>query len=295
MKIKHISISRLMDFMRCPRAYIESIRRAREKHQLSEPQVLGDVTHMLTAGEEPEAAREYIDVKLPAVAEERREEVMREAEKLADTASNMSAPEVNNERREVQLMWHDPETGYNIYAKPDELFYFDEQRGGRAISVMQITDVKSQAEQVKGYHWRQLYLFGLIATLALKYHHAIKLVVRLATPGIEETRWFSSAETWRQLHKLRSTLREIDRAWETGVFEHKPGGYCANCPLLASCEKGQAELLRKQQTQRFDDVAENDNGSDMPDTRVIPLPVAAVANRTTGLHAAGVVGVGRSA
>jgi hypothetical protein len=185
MRIKRISISRLMDFMRCPAAYFENIRRAREEKQSSEPEVLGDVTHMLTAGEEPTAAREYIEEKLPAVAVERREEVLEQAAELADRATHMSAPEVTNERREVQLMWHDPETGYNVYAKPDELFFFDEERNGRTLSVMQITDVKSQAEYVKSYHWRQVYLFGLIATLSLKYFHAIKLVVRLAGPGHE--------------------------------------------------------------------------------------------------------------
>jgi hypothetical protein len=184
---------------------------------------------------------------------------LQEAVTLADRAATMSAPEVTNERREVQLMWHDPETGYNVYAKPDELFFFDEQRNGRTLSVMQVTDVKSQAEFVKAYHWRQLYLFGLIATMALKYYHAIKLVVRLAGPGTEEVRWFSSTETWRQLHRLRATLREIDEAWRTRVFEEKPGGYCGTCPLLATCQKGQAEMRRREQFREELDGAGNDN------------------------------------
>lgn len=247
MRAKHISISRLMDFQRCPKAYEDSIRNAKEKaDNKSEAEVLGDVTHKLTAGEPPEAVREFIDEKLPGAAADRRVEVLEAATERADRAKAMSAPEVTHERREVQLVWYDPESGYNIYAKPDELFFFDEERNGRQISVMQITDVKAEAENIKGYHWRQVFLFGLIATMALKYRFSIKLVVRLAKPGIEDTKWFSSHETWRQLSKLRQTLREIDRAWETRTFEHRPGGYCRNCPLLDTCKEGQMELGRRE-------------------------------------------------
>ena len=245
MKTRHISISRLMDFMRCPRAYLENILRARDK-QASEPEVLGDVTHMLTAGKETAEAREYIEVKLPEVAAERKQEVLQQATVLAEKATDMSGPEVTDEDREVQLKWQDPETGYIIYAKPDELIYFEEQRNGKTLNVMQITDVKSQAEEVKSYHWRQLFLFGLIAALAENYHYAIKLVVRLATPGIEEVKWFASREMYRQLEKLRATLREIDQAWATKTFPEKAGGYCKDCPLLANCRAGQLEMARRE-------------------------------------------------
>jgi hypothetical protein len=244
---KHISISRLMDFMRCPAAYFDSVINARAKaDQKSEGEVLGDVTHKLTAGEDVAVVREFIDEKLPEMAVERRAEVLEIGAERAERAKAMSAPEVTHERREVQLEWFDAGSGYTIYAKPDELFHFDEERNGRTISVMQITDVKAEADEVKGYHWRQVYLFGLIATMALHYRHAIKLVVRLAKHGTEEVKWFSSQETWRQLAKVRATLKEIDTAWETRVFEHRPGGYCKDCPLLATCKGGQMELGRRQ-------------------------------------------------
>jgi hypothetical protein len=284
MKTRYINISRLMEFMRCPRAYFENIMKARErdntKQPLTEPQVLGDVTHMLTAGEEPAAAREFIREEMPHEPEAKQEEVLAEAVELADKATKMSAPEVTNERREVQLMWHDPETGYNIYAKPDELFFFDEERNGRQISVMQITDVKSQAEEAKSYHWRQVYLFGLVATMALKYYHAIKLVVRLAATETEYTRWYSQQETWRQLNRLRETLREIDIAWATRTFEEKPGGYCRNCPLVAEgrCAIG-ADYLRRLEEDRLAMQGDDEDGEGDGDRVPVRLPVIRADNQ----------------
>lgn len=248
---KHISVSRLMDFMRCPKAYHGNITRARDR-KVPESEVIGDVTHKLTAGQGQAAARVFVQAKLAHLPEERQEAVLEQAVELSANAVEMSAPEVTNERREVQLMWEDPITGYEIYAKPDELFFFDEvdERFGRrrVKSVMQITDVKAQAEEVKSYHWRQLYLFGLIATLSLRYYHAIRLVVRLAATESEEQRWFSQQATYRQLERLRMTLREIDQAWRTRVFEEKPGRFCKDCPLLAECAKGQ-EFLRNRENE----------------------------------------------
>jgi hypothetical protein len=206
---------------------------------------------------------------------------METAVQIAATAVQMSAPEVTNERREVQLMWHDPDTGYDIYAKPDELFFFDEEGTDRygqpkTKSVMQITDDKALATEIRSYHWRQVFLFGLIASLSLKYYHSIKLVVRLAGVGYEEYRWFSQRETYRQLERLRATLRQIDTAWATRTFEEKPGGFCANCPLLATCEKGTAFLRQREVEQRLFEVEQDDDG-DGGATR-FPLRVIASTN-----------------
>lgn len=259
MKIRHISISRLMDFMRCPAAYYDSVVNAREKaDNKSESEVIGDVTHKLTAGEKREQVREFIDEKLPEAAVERRAEVLETATERADRAKAMSAPQVTHERREVQLVWYDAESGYNIYAKPDELFFFDEERNGKRISVMQITDVKAEAEQFKGYHWKQVFLFALIAAMSLQYRFSIRVVVRLARVGIEDEKWFSASETWRHLARLRLTLKEIDRAWETRTFEHRAGGYCKKCPLLATCREGQRELAERQAMAQ--DMAEQGEG-----------------------------------
>lgn len=243
MRRKTISVYRIMDFQRCQRAYRHDVLTARDR-KATESEVVGHATHRLTAGEAPVQTREFVAEKLPEAPEERREAVMEEAMHRSENAQNMSAPQVDNTVREVQLMWHDDETGYDVYAKPDELFFFDEvgrDRYGRkrVNSVMQITDVKSLAEEVRPYHWRQLFLFGLVATMALKYYHSIKLVVRLAGPEVEEYRWYSQKETYRQLMDLRATLRAVDNAWATWTFTERAGGYCKDCPLLKECATGQ--------------------------------------------------------
>ncbi len=270
---KHISVGRIMDYMRCPFAYWESINRARER-QATEEEVVGNASHKLTAGDSPTKTREFVAAKLPHLAEDKREAVMAEAVALSITAKQMSSPEVTQERREVQLMWFDPESGYEIYAKPDELFFFDEvveHSGGRRKTVMQITDVKTQAEQVRSYHWRQVFLFGLIATMSLRYYHSIKLVVRLAGPEKEEHRWFSQRETPRQLERLRATLRQIDKSWQTRTFEEKPGSYCKNCPALANCGKGTQYMEAQQGRQQLHLLGEQPELRSVP---VLPEPAA---------------------
>jgi hypothetical protein len=204
---------------------------------------------------------------------------MEQAVTIATTAVQMSAPEVTNERREVQLMWHDPETGYDIYAKPDELFFFDEEGTDRwghpkTKTVMQITDDKALATEIRSYHWRQVFLFGLIASLSLKYYHSIKLVVRLAGVGHEDYKWFSQRETYRQLERLRATLRQIDVSWATRTFEEKPGGFCANCPLRNECAKGSAFLAQREEERRF--FEQDDDGGE--GTTRFPLRVIASTN-----------------
>lgn len=272
MVVRHASVGQILSFRRCPAGYYGTIQRSKTR-QSTPSEAKGVATHKLASGEDVETTREIIDVKLAHLPQQVRDAVMDDAIELSETAVEMSAPEVTHERREVQLVWFDPVTQYFIYAKPDELFFFDEveiKYGRRKVkSVMQITEIKSQAEEVRSYHYKQLFLFGLIATLTLRYHYSIKLVVRLVGPGIEEHKWFSQRETYRQLEELRTTLREMNDAWRTRTFEHRPGGYCKDCPLFAECEKGQQEMRRREEYFRSVEEDGAANGTTVP-LRVLP-------------------------
>lgn len=258
------NVSRILEFMRCPKLYHHNIVAAKNK-KTSERQVIGNATHKLAAGESETRTRELVDTQLPDAPEERKVAVMAEALELAEQAREMEDPDldVTDEDREVQLQWYDPETDMTIYALPDELIMFEEddrRRPGKKIEVMQITELKAKAEWFRGYHWKQLFMFGLIATLALDYRYAIKLVLKLLTPGLQETKWFSQQLRDKQLFDLRQTLRAMDHAWQTRTFQETPGAFCRDCPLLAQCEKGQEFLRQRAEQRMWDDVDNDDRG-----------------------------------
>lgn len=220
---KKISVSDLLAFRQCPQAYFEMVRGKRRPSTQFE--VVGKVTHRLAAGGDSDDARQYVEKQLALLSSEERVVAQQDIEELTKTAGEMIDEQVTADDQELQLSWYDPETGWTIFAKPDELFYFTDSLGYK---VMQITDIKT-AFKLKGRHKDELFLFGLVASLALNYRYSIRLVVRLLRSKSEVTFWYSQRLTEQKLDELRETFRSLEAAWKAREFPGCGAWYCRTC------------------------------------------------------------------
>ncbi len=220
---KKISVSDLLAFRQCPQAYYEMVRGKRRR--ATQFEVVGNATHRLAAGGDSEDARQYVEKQLGLLSTEEQQAARKDIDELAKTAGEMIDEQVTADDQELQLSWLDPETGWTIFAKPDELFYFTDSL---SYKVMQITDIKT-AFKVKGRHKDELFLFGLVASLALNYRHSIKLVVRLLRSKSEVAFWYSQKLTEQKLEDLRQTFRQLEAAWKDRNFPACDHWYCKSC------------------------------------------------------------------
>lgn len=225
------SVGDILAYRLCPRYYRELVR---GKRPVDEFQVTGNVVHKRVVEGSSAEALAYQKAQLALIPEEKRAEVAEEIEELVKTAQEMVDDEVTEENQEVQLKWFDSLTGWTVFAKPDELFYTGEGYS----RVMQITEIKSKALRVKRGHKDQLFMFGLIASLAHDYRGPIRLVVRLPRVEEEHEFWYSPKATPRELEALRATLLEMEASWRERNFPCRSGNWCRGCPQLASCQDG---------------------------------------------------------
>jgi hypothetical protein len=231
---RNIGVSRVIDSRHCMQLYLENLHAGMVPQ--NEQEWVGQAAHEAAAADDKEAAWAAIEQKLEVLPEEQRQVVIRRARQMCEVAERERDPEATPECRERKMRWEFE--GWEIFAKPDELFFFPDERAGGAM-VMQITELKSTV-RAKSWHWEQLYLFGLVASMVHNYHKPIKLVVRpmQGLPGAEEVRWYSPAETPRQLERLRGDLLRLEEAWGTRVFERRCGGWCHGCKQKTICQEG---------------------------------------------------------
>lgn len=238
---KRIAVWRIVDYWHCPRMYRDGVQQGREK-KMSTSEAIGRATHAVVSGTDRGQAVAFLERELRHEPEAERDAAIRRTVALAETCAEMTPESVSNDHKEVQLSWFDELTGWEIFAKPDELFYFQDDRG---LGVMQITDNKT-AQRMKRKYKDELFLFGLVASMAEQWRYSIRLVCRLLGSRTEETFWFSQREIGRALQKLRSTLSSIERSWAGEGFEETPGYHCHGCRFRPNCADGQNWLEMRQ-------------------------------------------------
>ena len=251
-RLRTTRISDVVTFRICTQSYEWSRRRPQPP---SEFEVIGNVTHALAAGGNSEEVLQYAERQLEEVAPKERPAIQAKIIELVKTNERMIDDEVTEDNQELQLVWEDldenlpewlrsqvrtPATGIKIYAKPDELFFFEDAINQQ---VMQITDIKT-GYRVQRRHKDELFLFGLIASLAKEYYQSIRLVVRMLGSQTEEVFWYSPKLTARCLDELRDTIRQMMAVREEGLFEARTGGHCRGCKFASICPENQ-EWLEK--------------------------------------------------
>lgn len=239
---KEIGVSRIVDFRRCRFAFAENAKKG--KRPVTQYDAIGRAAHKLAAGGDEQRTLAAVERQLSELPEAEREAAVRRALELSRNAAEMQDKNVRPDDQEVQLSWHDPVTGWTVYSKPDERFYFQDARD---LKVLQLTDLKS-GYRVTERHKDELFLHGLIASLSLNYRYSIRLVIRLLGAKTEVPFWYSQRETYREVDRLRHTLRQIEAAAESGQYDPNPSFLnCHRCKLLSACTTGQAYLAARDQ------------------------------------------------
>lgn len=227
---KKLAYSDLRAFRECPQQYSLRVRRAKRAERTVH-EAVGDITHAASADDSKER-QAHLAEQLQALPAEQREEVAKAVEELTATALEMSeAQDVSEREKEKQLRWLDPQTGWELLAKPDEIGMVEDPRGGE---ILQIVDNKT-AYKLRSKHLKQLYFFGLVARLAKKYPGAIRLVVRLLKSKDEAVFFSSPKKVAEELAKIRGTIRAIESRIESDDFEAKTGKHCEGCPYREGC------------------------------------------------------------
>lgn len=224
-------------------------------------QHLGKKVEQALSAETPVGAD--ADLELPA-------EHQSEASRMIALSSRLSSSSGASVQKQVQFRWHDHVTGYDLFAKPDEVQYTSDAGG----SVMRVIDDKI-TWRLKRFHRDQLRFFGLVASLSRpsershnRHQLRIELVVRLlGTPpkdratgerlevGERERKFpFSRSSQENELEAVRRTIRnlnvareELDRLDLDGMelpsvlsamrshFPARRGGFCTFCSHRSLC------------------------------------------------------------
>jgi len=255
MRRKTTNVGHLLALRLCP-AYLHWLLTRNKQEPPKEGQIIGRVVHRRAAEGDSQAVIQYQKRQLQMVPVEKRDQVEVDVDELSFHAQELSDEEVTAEEKEVQLFWQDPVTGWTVYAKPDQRFWFEDKLRNK---VMQITEVKSQALFAKRYHWDQIFLFGLIAAMAENYEGPIRLVLQfpyvamLKSQGVkwvkitdangerlinvdelhsEVERWYSPKMTEEKLEALRADLRLMEECFGSGHFPCPEGDDCWACHTL---------------------------------------------------------------
>lgn len=232
---KRVAVHEIVSFRKCPAQYADKKFGGR---RTSTGSAMGQAVHDIAAGANEEAAIATAIATLNNLEEDGKQ-VSRALASIKKMAAQAKAATAVGADLERQLIFVDEETGYHVFARPDELNWFRRNRA----EIMEIVDIKL-GSRLREEYWLDLYEFGLIASLVYDYRGPIRLVVRLVGENrkpIEEERWFSPRLLDSQLDRLRNTIRQIEAAHDSGDFPHNPGFHCRRCPLAASCKENQRD------------------------------------------------------
>jgi hypothetical protein len=247
-KKKRIAIWQILLFKLCAAQYFDCVLN-RRRRPASKHEAMGRGFHEIGAGGDTETALEKVERALELIEIEPAERVdaLERVRIMGEMAAELAEP---NGEQEHQLCYHDEATGYDVYAKPDQISWFTNALGAK---VMKITDRK-KGYKFKDRHWDELFMFGLIASLVYNYTGPICLVVQLVGSGEkddvvrEKEEWYSPKRTRQQLADLQATLREIDAAWQARKFDCTPGFHCRDCKLSEVCEANRSDHERRLQS-----------------------------------------------
>lgn len=232
---RSLSFSDWRKFEECELAYCKSKKRER-KAPREIHQIIGDLTHRATAkvgGEEREADLARQLERLPEETRVEAERIVRELienDEILDEAGD----EVHDQQKDKLLLrCAAPVQHWELVAKPDETGMVD---GGKGRDVLQLVEKKT-AFYLRKKAKDQVFFAGMVAQVgrALSYDGPVKLVIRLLRSKQEHVFWYSRAATERNMFRVASVIRRIEKAVETGEFKANTGHHCESCPYRNGC------------------------------------------------------------
>lgn len=232
---RSLSFSDWNRFEECELSYCKSKRRERraprEIHQ-----IIGDLTHRATAKAEGEEREADLARQLERLPEETRVEAERIVRELIenDVTLDEAGDEVHDQQKDKLLLrCSAPVQHWELVAKPDETGMVD---GGKGRDVLQLVEKKT-AFYLRKKAKDQVFFAGMVAQVgrALSYDGPVKLVIRLLRSKQEHVFWYSRAATERNMFRVASVIRRIEKAVETGEFKANTGHHCESCPYRNGC------------------------------------------------------------
>lgn len=211
-------------------------RKMRVKRMRREtPQFVGDLTHMGVAVEDEAQRDELLAKQLQRVPETERQQVEATVRELIANDAEMESDGITDDQKEKLIRWTDPETGWELVAKPDSIGVVIDE--GRGQEVLEVVDKKT-AYYVRESHIQQLLFFGLVASLSVldSFLGSIKLVARALRSKEERVLWYSRARTAQNLRDVRADIHEIEKAIKTDSFPPTTGLHCNRCPFREGCD-----------------------------------------------------------
>jgi len=221
-------------FRTCRKSYKDRKTRAKRVKRET-PQFVGDLTHLGTAVDDSAEREKLLSKQLERVPEADREEVEATVRELIANDAAMETEGAVDVQKEKLIRWTDPETGWDLVAKPDSMgFVVDDARDREVLEVVD----KKTAYTVKESHIKQLLFFGMVASLSMmeSFLGSIKLVARALRGKEEKVLWYSRARTPQNLREVRADIYEIEKSIETDSFPPTTGMHCNRCPFREGCD-----------------------------------------------------------
>lgn len=245
-----LSFSDWQVFEECELAYLK--RKNRERKAPREiHQIIGDLTHRAAAkeqGENREADLERQLKRLPAETRAEAERIVRELIENDDVLDEAGEEVHDQQKDKLLLRCAAPVANWELVAKPDETGMVD---GGRGRDVLQLVEKKT-AEFLKKKAKDQVFFAGMVAQVGrvLSYDGPVKLVIRLLRSKQEHVFWYSRSATERNMWRIASAIRRIEKAVETGEFKANTGFHCKKCPYRNNCTAFAAWAEAKEEQDR---------------------------------------------
>ena len=228
-----ISHSDIVAFNLCELRY----RMAKEGAERAEPdefELVGKITHKVVEKSDTASGDAVAEAEIANVSEEHRSAVEETVATCVEVDRDNVDPDEFDVLTEKLFRWKDPETGWELVAKPDKVSRSYDDRGSEIIKV---TDKKT-SEYVKRRDVDQIFFFGLVIYLINSdFFGSIKLVVKKLrnkeNPFSEY--WFSRAKADANLRMVRDVIRRIQKALERNRFKPTTGSHCDGCPFRGEC------------------------------------------------------------
>jgi hypothetical protein len=250
-KEKEIAVNQLVMARHCLHAVLASqdvLKRAVQEgsKERTVVTVLGDAVHRLMAGRQKDKVINHLQSETPQLPAEELATIVEKAERIADRVKARLSQGEDLKVEDV-MSWTDVETGWKIFAQPDRVEKFTDEKG----EFIAIRDLKFP-KRVRERHKEAARIFGLVMFMKLKGdpNTRIQLIVECLQEDHAWEEWLGPVGMiLDELNSVQDTLRRIDAAAaaaENGkVVPRSHGNHCFGCKLREQCKQGMKYIARE--------------------------------------------------
>jgi hypothetical protein len=219
-KLRSIAVTRLVDALSCPEMFRGKSLGLRSP--LTKWSVLGDATHKLVAGIPESEVREFVAHRWARKSEDEREEIMREAVRMAANAGKTALPQAKPATSERHLEWK--YMGWVIHSQPDRIGFtpqgFYRWRGPGGVrkpkpKILDVVDSKT-TKSVKDHHWLGLIMHAVVAKNFFNHTGPVRMTIEPLgeSHSRPESRFLSRTRYEGTMDRIKAALWELEELWK---------------------------------------------------------------------------------